>query len=228
VNVLQVLEQGSWFRARSEELKQALLSALSVRALPKGSFLFRRGDSDSGLYAVLSGSVRISGIDMHGNESILTFVEAPEWIGELALFDGSSRTHDAVCAVDTQVAYIPKSSLENMLRESPVFWKDFGCLLSHKLRLSFRVMEDAALLPAPKRLAKRLLIMAQSHGYSNQEEDGSSITLRIDQASLGNMLNLSRQSTNQILRELELSGVVSLSYGAIEIRNIDLLREFSC
>ncbi len=217
------LEQGAWFSARSESFVSALLGLGSVKLLEAGCTLFRRGDSNCGLYAVLKGSIRISGLDSEGNESILTFIEAPEWFGELALFDENERTHDAEAVVDTYLFHIPLNGLQAYLLNNPIYWRDFGLMLSQKLRLSFSVIEDMALLPAPKRLAKRILMMVTSQASLN----GRTVhNIHLSQSDLGNMLAISRQTTNVILKELESLGVLSVSYGKIQVLDISSLHAF--
>ena len=185
-----ILGQGAWFKTRAESFAADILSLGSVKLLPKGGSLFRRGDSNCGLYAVLAGSVRVSGIDSEGNESILTFIEPPDWFGELALFDEDERTHDAVAVVDTKLFHIPISALQSYLAANPAYWRDFGLMLSQKLRLSFSLIEDMALLPAPKRLAKRLLLMVSSQAPSSKNKLH---TVYLSQSDLGSMLSISRQ-----------------------------------
>lgn len=217
------LEQGAWFSARSESFVSALLGLGSVKLLEAGCTLFRRGDSNCGLYAVLKGSIRISGLDSEGNESILTFIEAPEWFGELALFDENERTHDAEAVVDTYLFHIPLNGLQAYLLNNPIYWRDFGLMLSQKLRLSFSVIEDMALLPAPKRLAKRILMMVTSQASLNGR---TAHNIHLSQSDLGNMLAISRQTTNVILKELESLGVLSVSYGKIQVLDISSLHAF--
>lgn len=217
------LEEGAWFSARSESFASALLGLGSVKLLEAGCSLFRRGDSNCGLYAVLKGSIRISGLDSEGNESILTFIEAPEWFGELALFDENERTHDAEAVIDTYLFHISLNGLQAYLLNNPIYWRDFGLMLSQKLRLSFNVIEDMALLPAPKRLAKRILMMVTSQASLNGR---TAHDIHLSQSDLGNMLAISRQTTNVILKELESLGVLSVSYGKIQVLDISSLHAF--
>ncbi|MNY81824.1 hypothetical protein D3C86_2235990 [compost metagenome] len=44
------------------------------------------------------------------------------------------------------------------------------------------------------------------------------------QEQLAMMLSLSRQTTNQILKDLEAQGALRLTYGEIEILDLDLLQ----
>jgi CRP-like cAMP-binding protein len=152
---------------------------------------------------------------------LLTFIDPPDWFGELALFDSDPRTHDAVAALDTVLLFLPQSSLEALLTIKPVYWRDFGIMLSNKLRLSFGLIEDMALLPASKRLTKRIFLMAENAALNQIRCD---LVINVDQASLAAMLSISRQTANQILRGLEERGVISLEYGKIKVRDLEALK----
>lgn len=216
-----VLEGGKWFSSRDAGFKADVLSRAQFKNLKAGQRLFHRGESANGVFAVLEGSIRISGQSAEGKESILTFIDPPDWFGELALFDGDQRTHDAVAALDSVLLFLAQSELEELLEIKPNYWRDFGIMLSHKLRLSFGLIEDMALLPAAKRLAKRILLIVENAELNQRSSD---LIINVDQASLAAMLSISRQTANQILKDLEEQGVISLEYGKITVADINKLR----
>jgi CRP-like cAMP-binding protein len=92
--------------------------------------------------------------------------------------------------------------------------------MSHKLRLTFINLEHLSLMPAPARLAHRLLMIAEGYG----ETEPARRVLQLPQEQLALMLSLSRQTTNQILKDLQAQGILHLGYGEIEIVDIERLR----
>ncbi|WP_328803619.1 Crp/Fnr family transcriptional regulator [Aquipseudomonas ullengensis] len=214
------LLQGHWFSHLPAALQDALLAATCERSLDAGQRLFRRGDPPCGLYAVLEGAIRIGAVSRTGKEALLTLVEAPQWFGEISLFDGQPRTHDAFAEGPTRLLLVPQAELLTLLEREPAYWREFALLLSQKLRLAFIALEDMSLLPAAPRLARRLLLMAEGYG-----ETGERRNLHLAQEQLALMLALSRQTTNQILKELQARGAVRLNYGEIEIIDLQLLRQ---
>jgi CRP/FNR family cyclic AMP-dependent transcriptional regulator len=85
--------------------------------------------------------------------------------------------------------------------------------LTQKLRLAFDAIEEAALLPAAQRIARRLLLMAGGYG----EPGVLRRVLKVPQEDLAMMLALSRQTINQILKQFEAQGALQLRYAEIEI-----------
>ena len=214
------LQDGHWFAALPGELQESLLAAAQVQRLDAGQRLFRRGDPPSGLYAVVEGAMRIGAVSQDGKEALLTLVEPPYWFGEISLFDGQPRTHDAFAEGPCTLLLVPQAALLALLERQPQYWRDFALLMSHKLRLAFIALEQMSLLPAAPRLARRLLMIAENYGEGEPRR-----VIHLAQEQLALMLAISRQTTNQILKELQAQGIVRLSYGEIEILDLGRLRQ---
>lgn len=211
---LALLRSDAWFGSLPRELEDDLLALAVPRRLQSGEHLFFRGDPADGIYAVLEGSLRISGVTEAGKEAILSMAEPPLWLGEIALFDRLPRTHNAVAEGSTRLLHVPAVPLHELLGRKPHYWREFGVLMALKVRFAFIGMEDLALLPADLRLMRRLVMLAHTVGG-----EGPRI-LPISQAQLGMMLSLSRQTTNQILQNLQDKGIVLVSYGRIEVLDV--------
>jgi CRP-like cAMP-binding protein len=70
------------------------------------------------------------------------------------------------------------------------------------------------------RLARRLAMMAEGYG----EREHQRRTVEVSQEQLAQMLSTSRQTANQLLKELAARGLIRLSYGTIEILDLAGLR----
>lgn len=214
------LHQGQWFAALPAALQQALLAQGKLLSLEAGQRLFSRGDAPSGLYAVLKGAMRVGSVGADGREALLVLVEAPHWFGEIALFDGQPRTHDAVAEGASTLLHVPQASLLSLLDAHPAYWRELALLMAHKVRLAFIALEEISLLPAAQRLARRLLLIAEDYG----ETQGPRRIIHLSQEQLAAMLAISRQTANGVLKDLQARGIVRLTYGEIEILDLQALR----
>jgi CRP/FNR family transcriptional regulator, cyclic AMP receptor protein len=217
-----LLARGRWFAALAPSLQAALLGAAQWQRLEAGARLFARGDPNSGLYGVVDGAVRIGATGPDGREAVLGQVETAQWFGEIALFDRGLRTHDADAVVATRLLWVPRERLEALIDDEPLWWRHLGELLAEKIRAVFTGMEELALLPAPARIARRLLAMAEGHGML-----AAGLARRrigVNQAQLGAMLALSRQTVSEVLRDFEAHGWLRRHYGEVELLDIAALR----
>ncbi|MRV75852.1 cyclic nucleotide-binding domain-containing protein [Duganella sp. FT92W] len=219
-----LLRMGSWFQGLAPALQDQLLALAQLRRLHGGQRLFARGDAPDGVYCVLDGAMRIGGLSETGKEAVLALVEPPHWFGEIALFDGLARTHDAWAEGEVTLLHLPQQALLDLLAMEPAHWRVFGLLLTHKLRLTFTMMEETALLPASARLARRLVTMAEGYG---DWKDRNRRMLHVPQEQLAMMLSLSRQTVNQILKQFEAQQAIALVRGGIEILDIGKLRQLA-
>jgi CRP-like cAMP-binding protein len=182
--------------------------------------LYRCGDPPDGLYAVLEGALAIGTVGADGKEALLALLGPTAWIGEISLFDRQPRPHDATAVGRVALLHVPEAPLLALLDATPAYWRDLALLMAQRLRLSFKNVEAMTLLPAAQRLADRLLMMAQGYGGLNAQQR----TIRVSQDSLASMTSLSRQTTNQLLKQLESQRIIGLGFGEITILDIERLR----
>ncbi|RKP53639.1 Crp/Fnr family transcriptional regulator [Pararobbsia silviterrae] len=217
------LETTSWFRGLPEALRDALIAHAGLLTLEKGQALYRRGDPADGLYAVLGGAVAIGTVGVDGKEALLAVLGPTAWLGEISLFDGLPRPNDVTAVSKTLLLHVPEAALRGLLDATPGYWRDVAMLMAQRLRISFENAEAATLLSAAQRVARRLLTIAEGYGGLN----ASQTRIRVSQESLASMVSLSRQTTNQLLRQLEDQRILSLKSGEIAILDFDRLRAAS-
>jgi CRP/FNR family transcriptional regulator, cyclic AMP receptor protein len=216
----ELLRTGRWFAGLPDELQAELLDVAAIRTASAGERVLARGDEPAGLYAVLDGAVRLSGQSEAGREVLHMVVEPPSWFGELSVIDGLPRTQDATADVASELLHVPQRALEAILAAEPRYWRYLAILMAHKLRLATLALEDVAQVPPRVRLARRLAMMIE--GYGDHTHPRRTVELRQEQLAM--MLNVSRQTANQLLKELEALGLVKLAYGEVEILDAAALR----
>jgi CRP/FNR family cyclic AMP-dependent transcriptional regulator len=220
----ELLRSGRWFDALPDALRKSLLDAAILVRLNAGQMLFSQDDHLQGIYAVISGGISLGRNREDGKEALLTLINPPNWFGEITLFDRMNRTHHAYAVGDTVLVHIKGNILDQILEKEPHYWQNFGQLLTEKLRILLDQAEDLALRTTAQRLAKRLVLFADNYG---NWKDRSRRTINIPQEQLAMMLFITRQTTNQILKDLERQGLIKLVYGAIEIIDFEGLGAFA-
>ncbi|WER48283.1 Crp/Fnr family transcriptional regulator [Cupriavidus sp. WKF15] len=220
------LRASAWFCQLPQALQQALLEDGAWRQLAAGEALFARGDAFDGLYCVAGGTMQVDAAGESGKAALLGLLEAGAWFGEICLFDGLPRTHDARAVHAALLWHIPRASLERRLAQHPSWWREFGLLLAAKTRMVFDFVEEMQLLPPAARIARRLAAIARGYGNPPSTEGETPAhpravqTVRIPQEQLAQMLGLSRQTVNQALRELESRGLLRLRYGSVDLLDL--------
>ncbi|MEM7651844.1 MAG: Crp/Fnr family transcriptional regulator [Pseudomonadota bacterium] len=194
------------------------LTDLSVtRRLAPGETLFVKGEEGDALYGVITGRVIITVTSDTGKEVILNMQEQGDLFGEIALLDGLPRTANATTVEGSEVLTIRRRDFLPLLEREPSLSKHLIEFLCERLRWTTEIVEDAAFLDLPRRLAKRLLALATLYGEDH--EDGIKIGIRLAQHDLGNMMNTSRESINKHLQEWRRAGFIAVSRGTVIVRD---------
>lgn len=224
VPIREIALAGAWFASLPPAFAEGLLAQGRLLELPDGHRIFARGDAADGFYGVLRGRVRFSTLKQAGNEPVLAIIEPPHWFGEIAVFDGSTRTHDAWSEGEALLIHVGQAQMRSLLASNPAWWADLGRLLTQKVRLTFSSLEEVTLLPPAPRVASRLLAIAGGYGAWT---DRSKRRVQVSQEQLAAMLSLTRQTVNQALGELEADGAIRRLRGAVEIVDAARLAQFA-
>jgi CRP/FNR family cyclic AMP-dependent transcriptional regulator len=202
------IESGSWFSKLSAPLRQAIFARASVRRVGDGATLSSRGATADEWCGVARGAVRVSSVSLSGKQITLTYVEPGLWFGDIALFDGLPRTHDANAHGDTTLLVVRKPDFKDLLAQHVELYEALLKLNCRRLRLMFDVVEDLNTRPLAARLAKQLLLLARSYGIAQGEE--IRIGLSLAQEDLAQLLGASRQRVNQELKGFERDGALRI------------------
>ncbi len=200
------LESGAWFSKLSTALRAAILERARVRRLTDGAALAARGTAAEEWCGVALGAVRISSVSLSGKQVTLTYAEPGTWFGDIALFDGLPRTHDADAHGPTTLLVVRKPDFKDLLAQHVELYDALLRLSCRRLRLMFNQFEDLNTRPLQARLAKQVLLLAKSYGLPQGEE--IRIKLALAQEDLAHLLGASRQRVNQELKGFEREGAV--------------------
>ena len=202
------IESGSWFSKLSAALRDAILDRSQVRRLDDGAILTARGAPAEEWCGVALGAVRVSSVSLAGKQVTLTYVEPGTWFGDIALFDGMPRTHDANAHGATTLLVVRKADFRELLAGHVELYDALLRLNCRRLRLLFDAVEDLNTLPLSARLAKQILLLARSYGVPQGEE--IRVGLQLAQEDIAQLLGASRQRVNQELKGFEREGAVRI------------------
>ena len=120
------------------------------------------------------------------------------------------------------VAIDRRDFMDLLARSTGFLWGRMLTLLAARLRNTIAHFEATTSLDVPARLARKLLILAKDFG----ERDGKRVTLtvRLSQSELGDLVDSSRQSVNRELRRWHDEGVLGTEDGRLVVLDMERLR----
>ncbi len=216
-----MLQRSPLFRGLPAPALEQIAGLATQTRYRAGESVFRQGDPGNAIYAVVTGRIRISAGTADGREMSLNIMEPGDTFGEIALLDGGTRTATATATEPSELVSIRRDHFVGLLEREPRVALELLRLCGERLRWTSGLVEDAAFLDAPARLAKRLLSIGELHG----QRAAAGLTVKISQEDLATFLGVSRQLVNQQLQGWKAKGWVALGRGSVTIREETALRQ---
>jgi CRP/FNR family cyclic AMP-dependent transcriptional regulator len=136
--VAELLKKVAIFKDLDDEEIAQVAEVCKTEKFVSGEFIFREGEHGNRLYLIIDGDVRISRDVPGSGEEALAVLKPGALFGEMAVFDRSERSTDAISNGGTKVITISRSDFELLLDFNrdiayKVHWAVVR-LLSHRLR----------------------------------------------------------------------------------------------
>ena len=173
----EAINTGRWFSSLSPSLRHDILRCAFVRRYQDGDLIAARGEPPDQWIACAKGAVRVSSTTLTGKQITLTYVEPGIWFGDVAIFDGDRRTHDAYAHGATTILNVARADFQKILALHPELYEALLKLQARRIRLLFGQVEDLNTLPLRARLAKQLLHLSRSYGVPGKESTETRIGL---------------------------------------------------
>ena len=214
----EAINNGRWFSTLSPSLRHDILRCAYVKRYKDGDMIAARGDPPEVWLACAKGAVRVSSTSVSGKQITLTYVEPGIWFGDVAIFDGDRRTHDAYAHGDTTTLNVAKADFKKILSLHVEFSEAMLRLQSRRIRQLYGLVEDLNTLPLRARLAKQLNHLLRSYGTpSLSDAKAIRISLQLAQEELAQLLGASRQRVNQELKQMEREQVIRIEPGGLVV-----------
>ncbi len=210
------------FQAMRPDELDAIVRLASEKQWPRGATIFQKGDEGSSMVAILSGRVRVSSISTEGREITLSFINAGEVFGEIALLDGKPRSADVVAIEPTHALIVERRVFLPFLKQNEDLFLRMLVVLCERLRQTSLALEEMALFDLPTRLARVLLKLMNDYGRPVPQ--GIRIDARMSQRDLAALVASSRESVNKQLRQWRADGVLDREAGRIIVFRAEELR----
>jgi CRP/FNR family cyclic AMP-dependent transcriptional regulator len=205
---IELFRLGEWFGAQSAAFQRALLAISRRTAYPAGTWMFGEEDDAGGIFAILSGSIRVYATPGGGAPVLFDLFRSGDWLGQTGLLPGGRRAITAVAADDSELLTASRIGIQRLVREHPHHWQPFMELARHQIQNLLRAHAEVLRLGPEARIAARLAgLSRRPHGDQ----------LRLTQAELAEMVGLERKTVHRALAKFRKAGSVALRYGAIEV-----------
>ncbi|MGY0793184.1 Crp/Fnr family transcriptional regulator [Azospirillum argentinense] len=210
--IITAVGECPYFNGLDADILAEVAELVRVVHFPAGRVFLRKGDPGDAAFIIVHGRANVMAT---AGERVMQVnsIEPYELVGEVAAFDGRTRTADLIAETAVTLLRIDRRDLWTItLKHSAVAERAIISLCALSRRASEGV-EDAALRDQRSRLARLLLSLSGSSG----------LVEAITQQELAIRLGTQREAVARILREFRNKDIVGGGKGRLRVLNRNAL-----
>jgi CRP/FNR family cyclic AMP-dependent transcriptional regulator len=196
------------FDVLSPKARQWLASQGQRRCYEDGGLIHVRGDPDLGMGIVVSGEVKLFRLRSNGAHTFVSMIKAGAHYGDIVLFRGKGRTHDAMAIGPTVVDHYSRAAFTKMLENVEVVTALYK-ITATRLGRAMAMSDDLRVLPREVHLAKVL--------YNQWRQRGDSDWIVCVQENLAGMIGVTTVTLSKNLARLRDEGLIETGYRKIRV-----------
>ena len=209
-------------RLSAERLKQVERRAKS-RTFAAKSPIYLPADDSEAVLMLASGRVKLCNFTADGKQSILTFIEAGELFGELAIIESGQRDEYAEAVEKSTVILIPADEINSLIEEFPHVSLGVTKLMGLRRRRIERRLKYLLFNSNRDRLAHLLLELSEQYG--KVASNGVELAIKLSHQDLANVIGSTRETVTLMLGELQNEKLISTGRRKIVLTNIEKLAQ---
>lgn len=209
------LNDHGWLALTDADFRQAVFDRLTIRKFAAGEALYRAGDREGGLFAIVEGGVRFEIPGPQLVPSLAHFAIPGLWFGEASLISRGARQVDAYATQPSIFAMVSLTDSRAIIEEDPARWQWIALLANMNRDLAMGLAADLLLQgPRPRIIAALLRLSGWRTG---PHLTPNPVSVHLSQHQLGQVANLSRTVVSGILGDLERRGLIAVGYRTLEV-----------
>jgi CRP/FNR family transcriptional regulator, cyclic AMP receptor protein len=212
--------QGSFLDLLPEADRAALLRAGTPVRFGDDEILVLQGDVGDFLYVLTEGKVKVLVSAESGAETMLAIRARGDLVGEFALIDSKPRTATARSIGPVSARRVSRAEYGEFTAAHPAVAGLVFKYVLGKVRASTVRRAAERTWGARGLLAQELYDLALEHG---EPGPAGAVRVPITQAELGQLAGVAVSTTERVLKELRMLGIIATRYGATEIRDMAAL-----
>jgi len=209
--LLKRLQAFEFLHGLNHETISALANSAAWKVFPPNAVVFWEGDTESNLYYLQYGSLKVLKTSPDGREQVLRFLDAGEIFNEVGVLAKRPNPATAVALEESGIWLIPRHALEEVVMNHPQTALQIIGNMADKIIQLVTLASDLSLKTVEARFAKLLLDSAEGdvierRRWTNQTELA---------AHLGTVPDV----LSRVIRELTKAGLIEIDKQQIRILN---------
>lgn len=217
-----LLTASTWGRALEAGQLARVEREARERRYAAGAVICRKDTPAEHWFGVIEGMVKIDCVAADGRATTFAGVTAGGWLGEGSLLKHERRPYEVVALRECRIAFVPRATFDWLVGCSLPFNRFLIDQLNARLGQFVALVESYRMHDVSGRVAQCLAEL-----FNPQLNPSAGQVIAISQEEVGRLSGLSRQIANRALHELEQAGLLQVSYGTIDVCDVEGLRHYA-
>ncbi len=213
-----------WLQGHCDKLDKIADDRYLIK-VSSGNILFVQEESNTDVFIVKSGRVRLSFFTEEGEEKIFMFALPGSMFGEVAAFDSSAQFFQAVTIVPCELYKIPIAVFLDMISGDVALAIAAFESMAYKHHVLVEHIRRVSFLDAKSQIAAVFVDLA--HVFGVEDDSGIRIDLPVIQQGIANLIRTSRPTVGKAIREFNRGGIIQKKDNRFYIYKLDELKKLS-
>lgn len=200
---------------------QTMVEGRNINKYKKRQIVYLEGNHPNRLFYVLKGKVKTYKVNEEGKELVTELYSPGDFLGHIALLEGTTYKDTAETIDETELALIPKSDFEDLLNKNQEVSKKFIELLAKNISEKEYQLLRIAYNSLRRKVADALLLLQKKYP---QKKDGNFV-IDISRENLANIAGTATESLIRTLSDFRNEKIIDIKNGNIEILNREKLEK---
>jgi CRP-like cAMP-binding protein len=200
------LRNAHLFQGLNSSEMDEILKMIPVASYRKHEFVFMAGDVADCIFIVQVGTVKVSYVDLNGEEKILNIFQSGDIFGNLFLGKYRHRIGNATALNDVVLCSLNESDFTHIIQRFPLIALNFIRHQADEHRQTVARMHALMSMDAKHRLLGTLLSLARR--YCCDQGDWFALPESLTQEDLANMTGLNRSTVSLMVNELRREAIL--------------------
>jgi CRP/FNR family transcriptional regulator, cyclic AMP receptor protein len=205
--MLLFLKHVPLFAELDDDELHRVAGATRHKLYPKGSIIFHEGDPGDCLIVIVKGRVKVILLGKDGNELIIRLLKPTEFLGEIALLDGSPRSATVMTVEPTEILEVARAPFLQLVLQQPGIALKIMTQLAAEIRRATEQVRTLSMFDVYGRVLRCLLLLAQDTGQSSRSR--MVIRPRPSISELAQMIGCERETVSRALKTLRSTGYIT-------------------
>ncbi len=185
----------------------------------KKQVIYTEGNHAFRLYYIQEGKIKTYKSNDDGKELITGIYTAGDFLGHVALLEGSSYKETAEALEDTDITSIPAEEFEELINNNRDVMKKFVQMLAKNVSEKEQLLLDIAYNSLRKKVADVLIRIYKKYNGGTIEK----FSIELSRENLANLAGTAKESLIRTLSDFKDEKLIDINHGNIAILNVKKL-----